>query len=81
MIGWDQVLDEAQAMIQISLTDAHDRGELAQAPIAPLARMLAAALKEAALTIARADGSPAARRAAAESSRKLISGLLDSGAD
>lgn len=76
VIGWDQILDEAQSMIEISLTDAHRRGELAEEPIAPLARMLAAALKEAALTIAKANGSSAARGAAADSSRKLISGLL-----
>jgi AcrR family transcriptional regulator len=76
VIGWDQILDEAQSMIEISLVDAKDRGELAEPPSAPLARMLAAALKEAAVTIARADNSAAARRAATDSSRKLISGLL-----
>lgn len=76
VIGWDQILDEAQSMIEVSLRDAHARGELADAPIAPLARMLAAALKEAAVTIAKADGSRAARKAARNSSRRLISGLL-----
>jgi AcrR family transcriptional regulator len=78
VIGWDQILDEAQSLIETSLTDARKRGELAEEPIAPLARMLAAALKEAAITIARAGGSPAARTAATDSSRKLISGLLGS---
>jgi AcrR family transcriptional regulator len=76
VIGWDEILDEAQSMIEISLAEAKDRGELAEAPVAPLARMLAAALKEAAVIIATADHPAAARRAAADSSRKLISGLL-----
>jgi AcrR family transcriptional regulator len=76
VIGWDRILDEAQSMIEVSLIDAHARGELAAAPVALLARMLAAALKEAAVTIAKADGSRAARRAARDSSRRLISGLL-----
>jgi hypothetical protein len=66
-------------LIETSLTNAHERGELAEEPIAPLARMLAAALKEAAVMIARADGSAAARAAATGSSRKLISGLLKPG--
>jgi hypothetical protein len=78
VIGWDQILDEAQSSIEASLTDAYDRGELAEEPIAPLARMLAAALKEAAITIAKAGGSPASRTAATNSSRKLIGGLLRS---
>jgi AcrR family transcriptional regulator len=78
VIGWDQILDETQSLIEASLTEARDRGELAEEPIAPLARMLAAALKEAAVTIARAGGSAAARAAAMDSSRKLISGLLRS---
>jgi len=76
VVGWDQILDEAQSMIEVSLKDAHARGELADAPTAPLARMLAAALKEAAVTIAKADGSRAARKAARDSSRWLISGLV-----
>ena len=44
VIGWDQILDEAQAMIAVSLASAYERGELAAAPGASLARMLAAAL-------------------------------------
>lgn len=76
VIGWDQILDQAQSMIEASLTDAKDRGELVDAPTAQLARMLAAALKEAAVIIATADDPAAARRATTISSRKLISGLL-----
>jgi AcrR family transcriptional regulator len=76
VIGWDEILDEAQSMINTSLIEARSRGELAEAPVAPLARMLAAALKEAAVIIATADHPAEARRAALDSSRKLISGLL-----
>lgn len=75
VIGWDQVLDDAQAMIAGSLASAHERGELVAAPGASLARMLAAALKEAAVMIARADDPIAARAAARVSAAQLIEGL------
>ncbi len=75
VIGSDRVLDEAQAMVEASLTAARDRGEVADAPMEPLARMLAAALKEAAMTIATADDPATARGAARESARHLLAGL------
>jgi AcrR family transcriptional regulator len=80
VIGWDQILDEAQSTVQASLRDAEDRGALAAKPTAPLARMLAAALKEAAVIVATAEDPDQARRAAAESLRQLITGLLAPGA-
>jgi AcrR family transcriptional regulator len=74
VLGSDQVLDEAQAMVEASLTDALERGEIVTTPTI-LARMLAAALKEAAMTIATAEDPAAARGAARESARHLIAGL------
>jgi AcrR family transcriptional regulator len=76
VIGWDQILDEAQLMIEASLTAARDRGEITDVPIKSLARMLAAALKEAAVMIATAEDATQARAAANESARQLITGLL-----
>ncbi len=75
VVGSDRVLDEAQAMVEASLTAARDRGEIVTAPMEPLARMLAAALKEAAMTIATADDPATAREAARESARHLLAGL------
>jgi AcrR family transcriptional regulator len=76
VLGWDQILDETQAMIQASLLAARDRGEIADAADHSLARMLAAALKEAAIMIAAAEDPADARRAAGESARRLLSGVL-----
>lgn len=77
VIGWDQILDEAQKMIALSLNGAGERGEIdPQAPIASLSRMLAAALKEAAVMIATAEDPALAREAARASARQLIKGLL-----
>ncbi len=75
VIGWDQILDEAQAMIQASLTAARQRGEITDVPIASLARMLAAALKEAAVMIATSDDPAEARAAAKAGARELVRGL------
>jgi AcrR family transcriptional regulator len=76
VIGWDQILDEAQSMIEASLSAARDRGEIADPPIQSLGRMLAAALKEAAVMIATAKDPERARATANESARQLVSGLL-----
>jgi AcrR family transcriptional regulator len=76
VIGWDQILDEAQSMIEASLTAAQARREIAAAPIESLSRMLAAALKEAAVMIARAEDPVAARAAARDSARHLVGGML-----
>ena len=62
------------------LTAARERGEIAAVPIHSFARMLAAALKEAALMIATAEKPAEARAAAKDSAHQLLSGLLaDSG--
>lgn len=76
VIGWDQILDEAQSMIEVSLRAAQARGEIADPPIESLSRMLAAALKEAAVMIASAKDPVAARSAARESARHLVGGML-----
>jgi AcrR family transcriptional regulator len=80
VIGWDQILDEAQSMIEASLTAAQDRGEIADPPIESLARMLAAALKEAAVMIATAEDPAGARLSARDSARYLVAGVLNSSA-
>lgn len=78
VIGWDQVLDTAQFMVEGTLTAARDRGEIADPPIEPLARMLAAAMKEAGVMIATAEDPAGARADASESVQRLIGGLLTS---
>ncbi len=75
VIGSDQILDEAESMIAASLTAARDRGEIADPPSESLARMLAAALKEAAVMIAAAEHPLAARASARDSARYLVAGI------
>jgi AcrR family transcriptional regulator len=76
VIGWDRLIDGTRTMIEASLTAARERGEITDAPIEPLARMLAAALKEAGVMIATADDHVTARAQASQSARSLIGGLL-----
>jgi AcrR family transcriptional regulator len=79
VIGWDQLVDGTRAMIRASLTAAYERGEIANPPLEPLVRMLAAAFKEAGVMIATADDPEQARAEASESARHLFAGLLTSG--
>src|SRR5258708_7553628 len=76
VIGWHRVLDTAKFMVGGPLTAARDRGEIADLPIEPLARILAAAMKEAGVMIATAEDPARARADASESVRRLIGGLL-----
>jgi AcrR family transcriptional regulator len=77
VIGWEAILDDTQALIAASLATAHSEGELGGGlPIASLARMLAAALKEAGVMIATAPDPARARRDASASARRLIAGLV-----
>jgi AcrR family transcriptional regulator len=76
VIGWDRILDRAQEMIGASLAAAHDRGEITQLPTPSIARMLAAALKEAGVMIATAEDPAAARAEASIAAQGLISGVL-----
>jgi AcrR family transcriptional regulator len=78
VIGWDGLIAGTQEMIQASLTSARERGEIADAPIDSLSRMLAAALKEAGVMIATSSDPAAARLQASQSARHLIAGLLAS---
>jgi AcrR family transcriptional regulator len=78
VIGWDTILADTQTMIQASLTDAHERGEVSAPPTPALARMIAAALKEAAVLIARSRDPAAERAAARVGAAQLINGLLRS---
>lgn len=77
VIGWDRLVEGARAMIEVSLTAALERGEISDAPIEPLARMLAAALKEAGVMIATAEDPASARAEAGEAARRLIRGMLN----
>jgi len=78
VIGWDTILTDAQTMIQASLTDAHERGEIRELPTPALARMMAAALKEAAVLIARSPDPATERAAARRGAAQLINGLVGS---
>jgi AcrR family transcriptional regulator len=75
VIGADQILDETEIMIHASLTAARERGEISEIPGRSLARMLAAALKEAAVMIATAEDPAQARAAALRGARQLVRGL------
>ena len=76
VIGWDAILDDTQQLIAANLVAAQNDGEIRpDLPIAALARMLAAALKEAGVMIATAPDPARARTNASVSARCLIAGL------
>lgn len=76
VIGWDQIIHDTSSLIAASLTAAQDEGEIpADLPTAPLARMLAAALKEAGVMIATAKDPAQARADAGASAQRLLAGL------
>jgi AcrR family transcriptional regulator len=75
-IGWDAILDGTQTLIAGSLRAAQADGEVgADVPIEAMARMLAAALKEAGVMIATAPDPAIARAQASASARRLLDGL------
>lgn len=77
VLGWNTILDDTQELIATSLTAAQAAGEIdAALPIHALARMLAAALKEAGVMIATASEPARARAEASTSAQRLIGGLL-----
>lgn len=76
VIGWDELIAGTRRPIEASLHAARDRGEIADTPVEPIARMLAAALKEAGVMIATAADPATARAQADEAALRLISGLL-----
>jgi AcrR family transcriptional regulator len=77
VIGWDGLIEGTRRMIEASLAAARARGEIANdAPVESLARMLAAALKEAGVMIATAEDPARARTQASKSAAQLIRGLL-----
>jgi AcrR family transcriptional regulator len=78
VIGWHRVLDTAQFVVEGTLAAARERGELADPPTESLARLLAAAMKEAGVIIATATDPNRARAEASEGVRRLISGLMAS---
>jgi AcrR family transcriptional regulator len=76
VIGWDAIRDDTQQLIAANLVAAQNDGEISRdLPIAALARMLAAALKEAGVMIATAPDPAHARTNASVSARCLIAGL------
>lgn len=76
VIGWDAILEDTQQLIAANLTAALAAGEIDDTiPIPTLARMLAAALKEAGVMIATASDPAKARSEASASARSLLSGL------
>jgi AcrR family transcriptional regulator len=76
VIGWDTILTDTQAMVQASLAAALQRGEIDEQPTPALARMIAAALKEAAVLIASSTDPATDRAAARRATGRLIGGLL-----
>jgi hypothetical protein len=77
VIGWEAILDDTQRLIAEGLTVARADGEIDPAvPIAAMARMLAAALKEAGVMIATAPDPATARAEASAGAQRLISGLF-----
>lgn len=82
VIGWDALVDDTQRLIAQSLEAARAAGEIdADAPVAALARMLAAALKEAGVMIATAPDPAAARAEASATAQRLLAGLAPQGAE
>jgi AcrR family transcriptional regulator len=77
VIGWNTILDDTQALIAAALVAAQADKEIDQSlEVAPLARMLAAALKEAGVMIATAPDPERARAEASDAAHRLITGLL-----
>jgi AcrR family transcriptional regulator len=76
VIGWDQLIDATRRLIEASLHAAHDRGEIIDTPVEPLARMLAAALKEAGVMIATASDPATARIQARDAAHSLLNGIV-----
>jgi AcrR family transcriptional regulator len=77
VIGWEAILDDTQRLIAGSLTMAQADGEIDPTiPIVAMARMLAAALKEAGMMISTAADPALARAEAGAGAQRLISGLL-----
>jgi AcrR family transcriptional regulator len=79
VLGWEEwrSIEEKYglALVEAGLTRAMADGFLAKQPVAPLARLLLAAVNEAGLTIARASDVQAAREEVGASLRRLLEGL------
>lgn len=77
VLGWTAVLDDTQELIAASLLAGQAAGEVDPTiPIPALARMLAAALKEAGVMIATASDAARARAEASAGTQRLIAGLF-----
>ena len=63
------------AMIEETLADAMETGDLERAPVEPLSHILLGALNAAAIAIARAPDPVAARAEVGEALERLVSGL------
>jgi AcrR family transcriptional regulator len=79
VLGWEtaSAIDEAYALgsLQALIELAIQEGQIARQPVEPLAQVLLGALNQAALTIARADDVPAARRQMGKTIGRLLAGL------
>jgi AcrR family transcriptional regulator len=79
VLGWETAsqIDEAYALgsLQALLELAMSEGQIQKQPVEPLAQVLLGALNQAALTIARADDVPAARRKLGKTIERLLAGL------
>jgi AcrR family transcriptional regulator len=79
VLGWDEwrAVEEKYglALVNAGLTNAMAQGEFEQQPVAPLARLLLAAVNEAGLVIARSDNVQATRAEVGASLLRLLQGL------
>jgi AcrR family transcriptional regulator len=76
VIGWDEIVDDTQRLIAGSLAAAREDGEIpSDLPVDALARMLAAALKEAGVMIATSPDPAKARAEASAGAQRLLDGL------
>jgi AcrR family transcriptional regulator len=79
VLGWEgwRAIEEKYglALVNTGLTQAIAQGFIAKQPVAPLARLLLAAVNEAGLVIARSDDIQAARTEVGASLLRILEGL------
>jgi AcrR family transcriptional regulator len=79
VLGWEEWRAAGEryglGLVRAGLTAAMDAGEMARAPVDPLAQLILAAVEEAIVFVARAEDPKAAREEARTALNRLIDGL------
>jgi AcrR family transcriptional regulator len=79
VLGWDEWREIGAryglGLVEAGLTAAIDAGEIPRQPVRPLAHVLIGALDEAAMLVARAEDTRAARAEVGEALNRLVDGL------